>query len=226
MSFLDILLQTPIFQGVSKANLTTHLEKYNIEFLKFQPGDTIITQGDEATHVKFLISGRCVKSTTNKAQSFRVREYFDAPYLIAGNYIFGMETRSILEVSAETNVGVMQIAKEDFLEILRKDTIFTINYLNFLSLYSQSTYNTLLTASTGDEAERFIVWALLLTRKKSAEIVFEVTVTKLAGLLGYSAEKLTEVLEQLKAQDVVDYSETEIKILDRRRLLEILHVDE
>lgn len=226
MSFLDILLQTPIFQGVSKANLTTHLEKYNIEFLKYQPGDTIIRQGDEATHVKFLISGRCVKTTTNKAESFRVREYFDAPYLIAGNYIFGMETRSILEVAADTNVGVMQIAKEDYLEILRKDTIFTINYLNFLSLYSQSMYNTLLTTSTGDEAERFIVWALLLTRKKSAEIVFEVTVTKLAGLLGYSAEKLTEVLEQLKAKDVVDYSETEIKILDRRRLLEILQVEE
>lgn len=226
MSFLDILLQTPIFQGVSKANLTTHLEKYNIEFLKFEPGDAIISQGDDATHVKFLISGRCVKTTTNKAQSFRVKEYFDAPYLIAGNYIFGMETRSILDIAADTNVGVMQIAKEDFLEILRKDTIFTINYLNFLSLYSQSMYNTLLTSSSGDEVERFIVWALLMTRKKSAEIVFEVTIEKLAGLLGYSAEKLTEVLEQLKASDVLEYSENEIRIVDRRRLLEILHVEE
>lgn len=226
MSFLDILLQTPIFQGVSKANLTSHLEKYNIEFLKFQPGDVIIAPGDTATHVKFLISGRCIKTTTNKLGHFRINETYEAPYLIAGNYVFGMETRSILEIVAETQVGVMQIAKEDFLEILRKDTIFTINYLNYLSLYSQSFTNTMLTISTGDEAERFIVWVLLLTRKKAVETTFVVGPERLATLLGYEPEKLRRVLDRFAAEEILDYTETQINIHDRNRLKEILHVEE
>jgi CRP-like cAMP-binding protein len=226
MSFLDILLQTPIFQGVSKSKLTTCLEKHCVEFLKFQAGETIVAVGEEFTHIKFLISGKLINVTANKALNLQVVELYSAPSLISGNYIFGIETHSICASIAQTDVGVMQIAKEDFLELLRKEQIFMINYLNLLSARSQSYYHTMLSISTGELDERFAQWVLLLTHKKAEEISLSIRLDEMAKLLGDSRENLQLMLRDLKKKKFLTFSENEIKILNRHALADIVHSEE
>lgn len=223
MSFLDTLLQTPIFQGVSKPKLTTCLEKHCVEFLKFSNGQKLISQGEASTHVKFLISGKIQNITNNKASNLSVKEVYSAPNLIAGNYIFGIETHSICDSFAVGDVGVMQIAKEDLLELLRKEQIFMINYLNFLSARSQTYYNTLLSFSTGELTERFALWVLLLTHKKAEEISLFIRIDEMARLLGVSRDNLILTLQDLKKRKLLLYSENEIKITDRHGLADIVH---
>ncbi len=223
MSFLDTLLQTPIFQGVSKASLTNSLEKYNIEFLKFQSGEQMIQKGELFTHVKFIISGKLVNYTDNKSGSLRIKEILAAPNVIAGNYIFGLETKSIYDVYAHTEVGLMQLKKEDFMDLLRKDPIFNLNYLNFLSLRSQNHYHTMLALSTGDLKERFAMWVLILTRKRAEDIVFQISLTNMATLLGDTRENLINALNELKRMGLLVYSESEIKVTDRHGLADYIH---
>jgi CRP-like cAMP-binding protein len=199
MSFLDILLQTPVFQGVSK-------------------GEQILSVGDSSTHVKFLISGKVMNVTPNKSNSLKIKEIFIAPNVIAGNYVFGLETRSVCDVIAHTEVGIMQILKEHFLELLQKEPIFAINYLNYVSLRSQSYFNTTLSFSTGELKERFAIWVLLLTRNKAEEIVFCIKLDEMAKLLGDSRENLTTVLKELRQVGVLVFSESEIRITDRQGL--------
>lgn len=223
MSFLDILLQTPIFQGVSRASLTNSLEKYNIEFLKYHPGDQMIQKGELFTHVKFIISGKLVNYTENKCASLKIKEILGAPNVIAGNYVFGLETRSIFDVYAHTDVGLMQLKKEDFLDLLRKDPIFNLNYLNFLSLRSQNHYHTMLALSTGEVKERLAMWVLLLTRKRAEEIVFQISLTDMAKLLGDTRDNLVTALNELKRMGLLVYSESEIKVTDRHGLADFIH---
>ncbi|MFZ4455308.1 MAG: Crp/Fnr family transcriptional regulator [Bacteroidales bacterium] len=223
MSFLDILLQTPIFQGVSKSKLTTCLEKHCVEFLKFQSGEKIVSVGEEFTHIKFLISGKMLNVTGNKAGNLLVKELYAAPNLISGNYIFGIETHSICTSIAQTDVGVMQIAKEDFLELLRKEQIFMINYLNFLSARSQSYFNTMMSISTGELNERFAQWVLLLTHKKAEEIVLSIRLDEMAKLLGDSRDNLHLMLQDLKKKKLLTFNENEIKIVNRHALADIVH---
>ena len=223
MSFLDTLLQTPIFQGVTKSKLTTCLEKHCVEFLKFSPGEKIVLPNEEFTHIKFLISGKIQNITSNKADNLLVKEVYSAPNLISGNYIFGIETSSICFSVAHTEVGVMQIAKEDFLELLRKEQIFMINYLNFLSIRSQTYYNTMMSISTGELNERLALWVLLLTHKKAEEISLTIKLEEMAKLLGDTRENLLIVLQDLKKRKLLSYTENDIKILDRHALADIVH---
>lgn len=226
MSFLDILLQTPIFQGVSKQKLTTCLEKHCVEFLKYSPGEVVVSSGEEFTHIKFLISGKLLNLTKNKAENLVVKEVYSAPNLISGNYIFGIETSSICNSIAVAEVGIMQIAKEDFLELLRKEQIFMINYLNFLSVRSQTYFNTMMSVSTGDLNERLAMWVLLLTHKKAEDIALSIKVDDLAKLLGDTRENLIGVLQALKKQKLLTFSESEIKVINRHGLADIVHGDD
>ena len=226
MSFLDILLHTPIFQGVSKINLTTSIEKYHIEFVKFRAGEKIIEKGESLTHIKFLISGKVLNITPNKPMNLQIKEVFSAPNVIAGNYMFGLETNSIFEVIAQTEVGIMQIVKEDFLDLLRKDSIFMINYLNYISSRSQSYFNTVLSLSTGALKERFAMWVLLLTQKKAEEIVLVVKLSEVAKLMGDTSDNLQEVLLELKQNRFISFTESEIKVLNRHALADLVHDDD
>ncbi|MDD2798552.1 MAG: Crp/Fnr family transcriptional regulator [Bacteroidales bacterium] len=223
MSFLDVLLQTPIFQGVSKLKLTTCLEKHCVEFLKYKAGETVVSQGDDFTHLKFLISGKLLTITPNKALSLEIKEIFGSPNLIFGNYIFGIETSSNSTCIAHSDVGIMQIAKEDLLELLRKEPIFMINYLNFLSARSQTYYHTMLSVSAGDLNERFALWVLLLTHKKAEESILAAKIDEMAKLLGDSKENLIAVLQDLKRKKLVTYNDNEIRILNRHAFADIVH---
>ena len=51
------LMQLPLFQGVSNERMTSLVEKLPFHFLKFHDGDTIISAGDECTHIRFIVSG-------------------------------------------------------------------------------------------------------------------------------------------------------------------------
>jgi cAMP-binding proteins - catabolite gene activator and regulatory subunit of cAMP-dependent protein kinases len=223
MSFLELLLQAPIFQGVSRISLANSLEKYSLEFLKFKHGEQIVTKGELFTHVKFIISGKVVSYTENNTGVLRVKEVLVAPNIISGNYIFGLETKSINDIYAHTDVGMMQIKKDDFLDLLRKEPIFNLNYLNFLSVRSQSYYHTMLSVSSGDVKERIAMWVLLLTHKRAEEIEFQISKTNLSVLMGMTVKELGMALDEFKGMKLLTYSDERVLVWDRHGLVDFIH---
>jgi len=222
MSFLDILLQTPVFQGVGRSDLTSILEKYNIGFLKFKQGELIVEKGEHFEYIKFLISGKILCETDTKSGLLLVKEVIAAPNIISGNYIFGLETHSVSKITAHSEVGIMQLAKEDFLDLLRKEPIFHLNYLNFLSYKSQKNAKIILSLSTGTIKERFAMWVLLLTRKKSREILFVAKIDDLSRMLGESRENFEQALLEFRRAGLLMFSESEIKIIDRHGFADLI----
>ena len=223
MSFLDLLLQAPVFQGVSRVSLTNSLEKYSLEFLKFKQGEPIVAKGELFTHVKFIISGKVVSYTENNTGILRVKEVIIAPNIVAGNYIFGLETKSIYDIYAHTDVGMMQIKKDDFLDLLRKEPIFNLNYLNFLSVRSQSYYHTMLSVSTGDIKERIAMWILLLTHKRAEEIELQISKANLSALMGVTVKELGLALDELCVMKLLTSSDEGVQVLDRHGLVDFIH---
>ncbi|MDP4269157.1 MAG: Crp/Fnr family transcriptional regulator [Bacteroidota bacterium] len=220
---MDLLLQAPVFQGVSRVSLTNSLEKYSLEFLKFKQGEQIVAKGELFTHVKFIISGKVVSYTENNTGILRVKEVIIAPSIVAGNYIFGLETKSIYDIYAHTDVGMMQIKKDDFLDLLRKEPIFNLNYLNFLSVRSQSYYHTMLSVSSGDPKERIAMWILLLTHKRAEEIELQISKANLSALMGVAVKELGLTLDELRVMKLLTYSDEGVQVLDRHGLVDFIH---
>ena len=56
-SMYDVLLQLPLFQGVSRMKMSEIIEKTRFHFLKYQDNEIIAHRGEECTHMKFIVSG-------------------------------------------------------------------------------------------------------------------------------------------------------------------------
>ena len=63
-SIFEILMDLPLFQGVSREKLSELIEKTPFHFLKYSDGEAIAAAGDSCTRIRFIISGEAVAVTS------------------------------------------------------------------------------------------------------------------------------------------------------------------
>ncbi len=138
-SMYELLMQLPLFQGISRSRLTELIEKTRFHFLKFNPGECIARRGEQCTHLKFVLSGSIRTELINKSGKIRISEILLSPNVIGASNLFGRTTSYHGDIYAEDPTSVMQIDKQTFLTVMQEEPIFLINSLNMLSRSSQKT---------------------------------------------------------------------------------------
>ena len=114
----DLMLELPIFQGLSHTQLTSILEKVPFHFKKYKPNDYLIRVGEVSDKVVFLLSGRVRVITPTYRDAILIAEDFEAPHTMAFYNMFGKETTTRSSVYAQGSVGVMELGKEHFLQMI------------------------------------------------------------------------------------------------------------
>ena len=137
-NMFDKLLHLPLFQGVSHERLSETVEKVPFHFLKFKRGEKIIDKGDECTHVRFIISGAVRMTYESRNLKFSISHDLRAPEVIAPDYLFGLDTSYPFTLRAIENCGILQLSKNDYVEMLQRDKVFLYNILNYLSRNSHA----------------------------------------------------------------------------------------
>ena len=127
-SMYDVLLQLPLFQGVSRVKMSEIIEKTRFHFLKYQDNEIIARRGEECTHMKFIVSGSARAELKNINGKIRVTETLHAPNILYPNHLFGRNTTYPSEVTAKENCGIMQIDKQAFVTLIQQSPIFIITY--------------------------------------------------------------------------------------------------
>ena len=57
-SMYEILMDLPLFQGVSHSKISELIEKIKFHFLKYLNGEQFIASGDVCSQLRFIISGK------------------------------------------------------------------------------------------------------------------------------------------------------------------------
>ena len=84
------------------------------------------------------MQGNVEKVTQSHGSStYKVSEHLPAPYLIEPSSMFGMDTVYRSTYTTLTTVDIMTIGKDTVKDILLKDDVFRINYLNIVCWHSQ-----------------------------------------------------------------------------------------
>ena len=199
-SMYDVLLQLPIFQGVSRNKISELIEKMKFHFLKYPDGEKIVTSGEECNHLKFLISGEIRSELITQNEKMRITEL----------------------IQAVGTVGIMQIEKASVIQMLQEEPIFLINLLNILSRRSQKALESFTALSSNDLKERLAFWVLSLTQQKSVDIRIICKQKDLYAFFGVQRSVFLSTLDELKEDGIIDYNAKEIIILDRSRLKDML----
>ena len=225
-SMYEKLMELPLFQGVSRDKLSELIEKTPFHFVKYTEGQQIVAANDVCTHIRFIISGEVEVEIPSTNRRVIVSETLVGPDVIGPDYLFGRNTFYPFNAVALTDCGVLQIVKADFINILMSDKVFLFNMLNILSRNSQKSTVGIMALSSGTIAERlaFIVTSLTQRGSKDVKIIYKQK--DLCSILGVQRSSLINALTKMKEDGVIDYTLSEITVLDRNDLLDILHSEE
>ena len=133
----ELLMELPLFQGVTRSRIEQTVGQAKFNFLKYPKGETIIRAGDQCEYLTFVISGSVRSTIVNANNRFAVSQTLTAPAVIAPDFLFGRSTSYPCTVEANETVGILQISKADYINILLTDKVFVFNYLNTHSVNAQ-----------------------------------------------------------------------------------------
>lgn len=222
-SMYEILLGLPLFKGVSRERISEIVGMAKFHFLKYLPGEPIVTAGEQCTHIKFIISGQARLSVSNPDGRFKVSQTLDAPDVIAPEFLFGSATTYPCSGVAVEPTGILQISKADYLKILNLDQIFLFNFLNTLSMNAQKATQGVLAVTTGNLEERIAFWIVALTQRRGHDIALTCRQRDLYSLFGVQRTSFLATLNSMRDRGIITYDQNEIRINSRQDLLEILH---
>jgi len=220
-SMYETLLGVPLFAGATRQRISEILGKNKFHFLKYSPGETIVNEGDVCTHMKSVITGKVRISISGDDHRFNVSQTISAPDLITPDYFFGRTTRYPATVQAIDNVGIMQIDKSDFLNIITSDTIFLFNYLNLLSMNAQLAVDGVLALTAGSVETRIAYWIVALSQSNGKDIELQCR-RDMHNVFGVSRQDLAHALDAMAERQIIEYSQYTISVIDRRKLVDLL----
>lgn len=222
-NIFEKLLHLPLFQGVSQERLQETVEKVPFHFLKFRKGEKILSCGDECTHVRFIVSGRVKMEFESKVLKFKISHELEAPEVIAPDYLFGLDTCYPFSVKAIENCGILQLAKQDYVAMLRTDNVFLFNILNYLSRNSQVRKSQLLNLGNASVQERLVMLVSAFTSQRSQNITMNFRQRDLCRLLGARRPALVSAISFLNDNGLIDMPDSAtINIANRHDFLQII----
>lgn len=211
----DRLLELPLFQGLSRDQLTEILEKVPFHFQQYKPGDMIFNPGEPCEHVTFILSGEVRLVTPTYAGRIIISQDFGAPHTMPFYYLFGVETRYPNALYALDPTGVMQLDKEGFLKCLQTNSILLINMLNILSTHAQKQHYAMNFAGEDDPVLRLASWLLAFSFRPATSVYFDAHEADWCHLLQLDSPSFWRSVAVLEGDGILEVVNGKLKLLDR-----------
>ncbi len=221
-SMYENLMRLPLFNGVSYNRISEIVGNTRLAFMKFLPGERIVSAGDPCTRLMFVIGGKVRLAVRNSSDRFIVSQTLESPSVVSPDFLFGRNTLFPASVTAIDTVSIMEIEKNDFINIIRNDEVCLFNYLNYISTNAQKAVDGVLALTSGSLEERIAFWIIALTQRDAKDIVFSCRQRDLYSLFGVQRSSFISTLDSMKERGLIEYTPTEISVTSRSELRSVL----
>lgn len=221
-SIFDVLIDLPLFRGVTRERIEATVGSTKFHFLKFGDGDVIAEAGEACKHLLFVLSGSVKVIISNTDGRFRISQTLNAPDVVLPDFLFGSSTVYPGTVKAVGTVSIVRIAKSDYLKILTSDDIFLFNYLNYLSMNAQKGVEGVLAMTNGSIEERLATWVVAMTQPTASDITITCRQRDLYIMLGVQRSTYMAAIDRLVEHGVIRYQPGEIVVTDRREMVSVM----
>ncbi len=215
----DKLLKLPLFQGLSRNDLTVILEKVKVEFRSFAPKDFLVKQNEPCMELLFVLDGKVKVCTHDAAHKFSLCEVFGAETLIEPYSLFGLNPKYNASYQAENTTTVLVIKKNYILPLLCRYDIFNLNYFNLLSTRAQILQQRLWNTHIGSTLEKIVNFLTMRCIYTTGTKELGITMEDLANLVDDTRINVSRALNKLQEQGLVNLSRKVIKITDLKDLI-------
>lgn len=211
----DLMLELPIFQGLSHDQLTAILEKVPFHFKKYRSNEYLVKAGELCEEVFFVLSGRVRMITPAYKEAILIAEDFESPHTIPFYNLFGREIKSRSSIYAQGAVGVMTLDKENFLRMIENNRLMLINVLNILSSHAQKQHMILDSVGELKPELRLATWLLAYTSQPAKNIIIDADIKDWCSLLNLDGANFNAAIKKLSDHGYLECQEGKLKLVDR-----------
>lgn len=137
LQLYEQLLQFPLFQGMSRDDLSKVAGHTKFDFQKLAAQRAIVIDGSPCTHLYFLLSGDISARSTADDRSYSMSELLSAPYILQPEAIFGYHQRYTHTFQTETSVSLLRLDRQEVVRLSNQFLVFRINLLNIFATRTQ-----------------------------------------------------------------------------------------
>lgn len=215
----DTLLQLPLFQGLAHEDFTSILGKVKLHFTKHKAGEVLVKKGAVCRELVFVLNGEIASSSSSADNSYTFTEFFNAPYLIEPQALFGMNTTYVSNHVAGTEVHTVTISKAFVMTDLFKYEIFRLNYMNIISNRAQTCYSRLWMKAPENIEARIAEFILSHIERPTGEKVLKVKMEELANAINDTRLSVSKALNSMQEAGLLELHRGEIVIPEVERLI-------
>lgn len=219
LKIYDKLLQFPLFQGMSYAELMQVVAHTKMGFVKMTAGQRIVNEGDVCSHLYFLINGTVKAMTTSDGHSYSVEESISAPYMLQPERLFGMYQRYSSSFKTITPCHFITIDKQEVMLLLETQMTFRINMLTLLTTDVQRLSQQPWRQAPQSTSLRLTRFFIQHTLRPAGAKVFRITMVRLAEELNCKRIEVSETLNAMRQKKLLSFSRGRIDIPSLEQLL-------
>ena len=231
-SAFDLLLRLPLFQGMSRDDLTEVVAHTKLEFVKVQPHHVIAKEGDVCDKLTFILKGSVTVSTTfnihfssrNYALSIKhyaLEEPLHSPIVLQPERLFGLHQQYSHTFIADTPCQLLIIQKQDIMNLSSTFPIFQINLLNILSTQVQKLENRQWQTAPASQRKRLVNFFVSRCLYPAGEKCFKMRMNDLAHELNCSRLDVSKLLNTMQEEKLLFLSRGKITIPHLEHLIQL-----
>ncbi len=224
-SMYNTLLGLPLFQGMSRAELSEVIERAKFHFLKVEDKNPIFTQGEPCSQLVFLLSGELEAETTAPCGTFSFVELHGTPMIIEPQSLFGHHPCYKATYRAHHTASLLTIDKQYFYSVLDSYEVFRMNFFNQLCYKTEQLHERLWSINPQQIEGKLVYFIRNLCTTLQGTKILRVKMEDLAQLLDTTRLNVSAVLNKWRAEGLIEMRRKEFIIHDTNVLLQkyVLH---
>ena len=218
----ESLLRLPYFQGMSKNDITSILDRVAFDFVKYCNGDVICKHGNKCNSILILVQGRMHCVAESPHEEYTLIEEINAPYAIEPHSMFGYSACYNRDYTADGHCTILAIEKKFLFSELTRHDIFTINFLNLISSRSQKQENLIWEQTPSSIAGRIYRFISSRCELQHGRKRVSIKMETLAAILCETRLNISKCLNEMQNSGIVELHRKEIIIPSLDKLAEYI----
>ncbi|MGI6163941.1 MAG: Crp/Fnr family transcriptional regulator [Bacillota bacterium] len=215
-----LLLQTPLFKGLTAAELDSCLAIEGVAWDRFEKGEVIYHPNHYERRLGIILEGRLKVSKVLDDDQKMIMNILSEGNLVGGVTLFHSFSHYVVEITATTDTHLLFISQAALERMFQADYRLARNYISYLSsrIYF---LNHKIERFTRPGAERKLLDYLADNAVESNggyEVCLPYSMKDLAAALNISRASLYRVLDNLEKEGVIQREQDCISIKDISRL--------
>ena len=211
-------MNLPYFQGMSKDEITSILDKVKLEFFRYEDGELVFAKGSPCEHFAILVRGEVVSSCVSPDGRYTVLEELASPMAFEPYSLFGLSPYYRCSYHAKGSCDVLMIKKSYLFKEFARYDIFLMNMLNLISQQAQQRSAQIWNRAEMDIPHKILDFIVTRTEQPDGCKTILVKMNVLASILGETRINVSRVLNGFQQQGFVELRRKEIMIPSLRKL--------